>query len=377
MLFREFQKLYTLDTGATANYGTKIENFRLQDRNWWLTNLDIIASVKLSAAVVTPTADSVLALLKNIRLEVNEGREGNRNVVNASGPAIVDLAAQQVGFIDRFTNYSFDRLGAANDYIGCVYPIAFRNPLVPAPISYSLALPLPRYGSDPLLSVEIGTAAECGGTFTTANAGRLGVKVQALATYAEVIDPNGSFPHWKQEISTPFNKYTWGATGQRSIEDILQGGLLLGLLQQDYLNSGARGFALQADATDAAEAVNTQTYTLEYRQRNVRQGTPMLLQSANDMSMARAASGSAFSAHAFTPSAGVYSPHASLYHDFLCDRTLTDTFSFRSGLDLSPQTLSGGKLKLIASSIGHAGNQTRLTYWRLVGDVDRFMSATV
>lgn len=375
--FATFQRHYVINDGAAANYGQTFQ-FPLRDRNWWLTHIDVMATVRLSAAVVTPTADSVLALVKNIALEVNEQEGGNRLVVNASGPALVDLGRQWYGFSDPLTHYSYRRLGASGDIIGAVYPIAFQNPLVPQPNAYALALPLMRYGSDPQLRITTAdTASSMGATFTHATAGTLGVRLEAVCTYAEVIDPQGTFPHWRQEIVTTHNPHIWGGTGQRAVEDVSQGNLLLGILQQDYLNGGTRGFAVQADGTDAAMAAVLQKYQWEYRGRIVRELTPLLGQNLNFQSMSNVASASGFSPHAFTPSAGVYQPHASLYWDWLTDRTMTDAYSTRSGLDLSPLALNGGKLRLVASSIGHASNNSRLTTWKLVGDPRRFSQVTL
>lgn len=375
--FHTFQRPYVLDDGAAANYGKKI-SFNLRDRNWWLTHLDIIATVRLSAAVVTPTADSVANLVKNVSLEVNEQEMGTRLVVNAAGPALTELSRQWYGFTDSLTHYSYQRLGASGNIIGCVYSLPFQNPLVPMPNSYAMALPLMRYGSDPVLTVELaGASTDMGATFAHATAGTLGVRVEAIATYAEVIDPEGKFPHWRQELVTSHAGHIWGGTGQRAIDDLTQGNLLLGMLQQDYLSTGARGYAVQADGTDAAMAASLQSYSLEYRGRTLRQLTPLQAIALNSQSIQSMPGGSSFSPYLYNPTAGQYQPNASIYWDFLTDRTMTDAYSLRSGLDLSPLALNGGKLRLIASSIGHASNRSRITMWKLVGDPRRFATVAL
>lgn len=354
-LFRQYRDYEMVADGLSDNWGNSIP-VPLRNRQFWLDGIIVTATIKTTAAISGATADCMRALVKRITLAVNEREDGSRNVVSIDGPAALEVAHQQTGFYDRHTLWtSAVSDGSAAGTWVINYPIYFRNPVLPEPVSLRTALPLPRYGTDPVLTVQLGNKADVASGLTVDTTFK-GVRVQLQMMYREVIDPDGSFPHWKTELlSIP--DYVWGATGQRATINLTQGGLLASMLQQDYRWTGS-AFVRQSCLSD----VYTDLYTVEYRNRNIIRSTPVDLVNYADMSVVVAQSIGDFNSY---------------WYDFMSDLTETDVYNLRSCLDLSIDALKGGQLRVIASNIGNASSKSRFTTYKFLVDPARAISTVI
>ena len=111
-----------------------------------------------SAAMATPCADAIPNLVQKIQLQVSDGAR-TRNVVDCSGPALLEYALQTNGGLDRDTAAligSNPATGAKSIY----YPIFCAHPQLDDPVGSTLLLPFPRYNSNPVLTVQFSTQAQ-------------------------------------------------------------------------------------------------------------------------------------------------------------------------------------------------------------------------
>jgi hypothetical protein len=365
-LFKGYRQGAVIHDGMTANLGTTID-FPIRNRGWWLEGIMLTVTARLGAAVSGYKANGLLGVIKGVELQVNERDDGNRSVVSVgenAGMLLAELAAQELGFFDQRTCDDNFATGANDTVVKAVVPILFRNPLFPEPVAYRTCLPLPRYGADPVLRVTLETAANIATTFTTETitGGALGnnVRIDALMLYRDVVDPDGSFPHWKTEVAS--HKKVWSATGKQADEDIPAGGLFTGILTQHYLAAGTRQ-TVQASAY-------TDEWALEVAMRNVFQGSDAQLRSLNDLSRGPMMSGAGTSLFGQLLFGG-------FFMDFISDVTMTDTFHLRSALDANLEALRGGKIRLIASNIGAANNYTHVLHRKLLLNASDVLGVTL
>lgn len=352
-LFKPYRDNKTLHDGSTANLGTTID-FQLRDRGFWLEGIILTVTARLGAAVSSYKANGLLGVIKSVELSVNERDDGQRSVISIgenAGMLLTEFAAQELGFMDARTVDDCFATGADDTIIQASVPILFRNPLLPEPVAYRTCLPLPRYGSDPVLKVGLESAANIATTFTTeqlgGSAGTERVRLDALMLYRDVVDPDGSYPHWKQELAS--HKKTWAATGKQTDEDIPSGGMFTGLLVQNYTSTSAR-------ATVQSSAY-TEDWSLEVGMRNVFRGPERQLQALNSLSR-----GAMFKAG----SSGTSLFAASFFLDFLADTTMTDVFHLRSALDANVEALKGGKVRLVAGNVGTASTWSHVMHRKLL-----------
>jgi hypothetical protein len=357
-LFRPYVQEVTipgLDGTASAGLGSDV-NYPIRQRGFWLDGILLNCRVQAGGTPGTKTADYLRALIKRVELTADERTDGTRTIVSAPGAALIDFAKEVFGF-EQEANVWSNQDTAANSSHNIVVPIIFRNPLLPEPNAYRTSLPLPRYGSDPILRVQIASATDISSTFSLA-AGT-GVLVRAIFLYREVIDPDNSFPHWKTELVT--NQYTWPGTGSQAIEDLTQVGLLAYVHQQDFVGS-SKAYCLSDPYKDE--------YQLEYRTRPIIRVSPY---------GARALSGYSQAYTGFRLLGGTvdaYQPTATLFYDLLSELTRSDVYHLGSTLDLSLNALKGGKLRLLGSNL-QANARSRITTYKFLVDPAKALSRTL
>lgn len=339
---------------SAAALGTNGE-FVLRQRGFWLDGLILSCRVIAGGAPGTKTADYLRALVKRVQFIADERGDGARTIVDAEGPALIDFAREVFGFEQEPNLYSNQDTAAGSTH-NIVYPIIFRNPLFPEPHAYRTSLPLPRYGSDPTLRIELATAAEISSTFSL-QAGS-GVLIRVIQLFREVIDPDNSFPHWKTELKT--KRFTWPGTGAQAIEDLDQTGLLAYVHQQDFV-SAAKNYALSNSFTDE--------YTLEYRTRPIIRCSPIGMRALSGYSQAA-------SPYLLSTTLSAYTPLATMFYDLLSELTRSDVYHLGSTLDLTLNSLRGGKLRLAGSNLV-ANASSRITTYKFQVDPARALSATI
>lgn len=357
-LFRPYVQEVTipgLDGTASATLGRTVE-FPIRQRGFWLDGILLNCRVIAGGVPGTKTADYLRGLLSRVEVIADERTDGQRTIVSAAGAALIDFAREVFGF-EQSANLWSNQDTAANSSHNIIVPVIFRNPLLPEPNAYRTSLPLPRYGSDPVLRITVAQAADISSSFSLAAS--TGVLVRAVFLFREVIDPDNSFPHWKTELLT--KDFTWPGTGPQAIEDLSQVGLLAYVHQQDFVGS-AKQFCLSNGYTDE--------YQLEYRTRPIIRASPYGL---------RALSGYSQTDTPYRLQGGAtdaYTPTATMFYDLLSELTRSDVYHLGSTLDLSLNALKGGKLRLLGSNIV-ANSRSRITTYKFLVDPAKALSKTL
>lgn len=357
-LFRPYVQEVTipgLDGTASSTLGRTVE-FPIRQRGFWLDGILLNCRVIAGGVPGTKTADYLRGLLSRVEVIADERTDGQRTIVSAHGAALIDFGREVFGF-EQDANLWTNIDTAANSSHNIIYPVIFRNPLLPEPNAYRTSLPLPRYGSDPILRITVASAAEISSTFSLA--ANTGVLVRAIFLYREVIDPDNSFPHWKTELVS--KEYTWAGTGPQAIEDLSQVGLLAYVHQQDFVGN-AKAYCLANPYTDE--------YQLEYRTRPIIRASPYGL---------RALSGYSQTYTGYRMQGGTvdsYTPTATMFYDLLSELTRSDVYHLGSTLDLSLNALKGGKLRLLGSNL-QASAKSRITTYKFLVDPAKALSRTL
>lgn len=356
-LFRPYVQEVTipeLNGTSSATMGTRAE-FPIRQRGFWLDAILLNCRVVAGGTPGTKTADYLRALLKRVEVIADERSGGQRTIVSSNSAALIDYAREVYGFENPANLWTtIDTSNGSSHNI--IVPIFFRNPLIPEPNAYRTSLPLPRYGSDPILRIELALAADISSTFSLASG--TGVLVRAIFCFREVIDPDNSFPHWKTELLT--REFTWPGTGQQAIEDLSQVGLLAHVHQQDFVG-GNKQYCLNNPYTD--------DYALEYRTRPIIRASPYGLRALSGYSQQE-------TPFVISGSTAAYSPTATMFYDLLSELSRSDVYHLGSTLDLSLNALKGGKLRLLGSNLV-ANAKSRITTYKFLVDPAKALSATL
>lgn len=312
-----------IDTGAAANFGTTY-NVEIE-RKFWLEAVIVVATLTTSAASTTPTSYGPLNAISRVELTVQEGNEGQRSPVNASGPALVEFSRANWGFDSRLNVAALrNGMSGAATY-KMVYPVFFRHPLIADPHGSKLCLPLPRYGANPTLKITTGLAADIAATLNNTN----GLRLEVILVYRDISDPN--FPHWRSELVT--DNVTW--LGGTDVQYLFPaGGFLTQALHQGFSDSTYRTSAAALSAT-------TDAWKVMWKDRTWMNGTEEQLRALGDFSQVNFGAGVT----------GAKDFDNSVMLDFIGDTGLFDVFSLASAVDVTPESLMGNYLKLIAGSV--------------------------
>jgi len=352
-LFRRIVDRVQLNVSGSAGVqpGGSLQ-YTLRNRQYWLDGIILTCRLKHGSTTLSSfKSDGIWNGIKRVQLSANEGDGATRTILDAHGAALVEENRQLCGFIDEVTYYNQARTGITATEVLWNVPIMFRHPILPEPASIYTALPLPRYGSDPVLDIQFGTLAEIAGagaldaTFTN-------IAVEATFLYREVIDLDGKFPHWKTEIIS--RDHAWASSGAQQYE-IPSTGLLCSVYQQNYTSAGTRGDIQNKD---------TEVWTLEFRNRSIVRMTEAGNRALCGMSMH---SDVGYMAH---------SPEG-MFYDLLADVTLTDAFHLRSALDLSPESLKGGKAFIKAQNLASTGYISRFTTRKVMARAEDVAGVTL
>lgn len=148
-------------------------------REFFLSSLMVVIPVTVTASgsptQSTYTTMGLVDLITRVQLNIADGST-NRNQTDASGGALVRRAARILSGLDQqigTQNGTFSALGAmlnlkeANSHgssAGTYYitiPLLFRHPQISDPIGSATMLPLPRYNTNPTLTITTGSASSC------------------------------------------------------------------------------------------------------------------------------------------------------------------------------------------------------------------------
>jgi hypothetical protein len=124
-------------------------------RDFFLDSLMIEISGTVTGAAATASADGILALVKNIQLQIADG-SSNRTQTNVSGVSAIQKGFLLTGSIDQATLNAF-LIGAGTGTFLIRYPLFFKHPKISDPIGSAFLLPLPRFNANPILTVQMAT----------------------------------------------------------------------------------------------------------------------------------------------------------------------------------------------------------------------------
>lgn len=302
----------------SASLGSTLQ-FKLT-REFWMEKMFVVVDVVTSGAIATSTADGLLGLVKNITLNVADGAS-NRDVVNISGRGLIEMAAMEVGNLDRGTLDAKDATSATTYRI--VYPIYCCPATLADPIGSALLLPFPRYNQDPVLTVQIASQADVD-EHTTPTFALTSCSVKVVLHKRQVDIKN--FVPYDWEIKENTQAYAASGSG---LEYVLPPtGHFLGLGIRGYTATTTRGNIMTSGGSFRIEILGNVLHRF----------TPLDIQDEDDMSTAFVTtSGDRF--------AGLY------WLDFLSDR-FADTLDMGSALDADIVAGTGAQVRLLQDLAG-------------------------
>jgi hypothetical protein len=333
----------------------------------------IYLKVKFTFTGVANTlVDTWYNLVRRVVLQVADGAR-TRNVVDASGTALVEYARQIHGGLDSGWITRRDIPGA-NDTSPATYefiiPIFFALPQVSDPVSSALLLPAPRYNSNLILTVALDSKANVttgAGTVTSAVIGY-------VINRREVNIPDWDYYDTElSEIST-----TFAGSGSQLFE-LPVPGAYTGLLMRFYDNSTPK-LRINPDSTTSPEN------RLQYLGNVIRRFRMTDCQAENELSIflpnkfqQTVTIGVAATAYSTiqkifgvgvnqtSPTAGVNEVGV-YYKDFLADRPGQDVDELGSVLDTNFLMATGARLQLV-HNLNAASYTANYLIHRIYGDI--------
>jgi hypothetical protein len=292
-----------------------------------------------SAAMATANADALQAIVNRIQVQVSDGSQ-NRNVVDASGPAILELASQWQGGLDRDTaaNVGTNPSATARTLI---YPIWFAHPQLSDPIGSVLLLPAPRFNSNPVVTVTFATQAQMD-TNATPTFAVSALTAQLIIVRRQVNRPK--FPIFNSEISEIAVSYA--STGNAQLYELQIPGSYTGILLRDFASLTSRASIQTAGGENRLQLLGTV----------IRRFQAQDLQFENDYSVKLYPA-------TWNNFAGAF------YMDFLSDKVGEVAADLGSVLDANILQASGSRLQLLQDITGGTNVQRKYVTHRIFGNL--------
>lgn len=321
--------LQSLALGATIQFSLT--------REFHVESLLLVVDVSYTQAT-TAVADGLCNLVQKVQLQISDGAR-TRNVVDASGPGILEYAWNVQGGFDRSTAAAFraNSTGTAR----MIFPIYASHPQLDDPVGSTLLLPFPRYNSNPVLSVQFATQAQMDTAATKAFA------VSALSAYVIVNKRQVNRANWPTldwelaEISQPYT-----STGNAQLYELQIPGSYTGILLRDYQGLNTRGFLETAGGENKLQLLGTV----------IRRFMCADVLAENDSS-------SRLNAATWT------NPSACAYLDFISDKTGESSPDLGSVLDANILAASGARLQLLQDITGGANYRRAYVTHRVFGNL--------
>lgn len=211
----------------------------------------VTVDVTVSGVAATIAPEGIFSLVKNMQLQVNDGGS-TRNVLNADSLSITQRALNYGGNLDTATLAAYSAaFGGTTTYRFAIEhkfaPLALEDPS-----RSNFLLNLPRFNSDPVLSIQIASQSEVdvNGTPTFAiSAGTL--TVIPLKRYVDA--PNWTY--FDTEFISSIKAYPNNAARQRY--DIPVPGYHFSVGARPYTSATALGDITQSEGTISIQALNT------------------------------------------------------------------------------------------------------------------------
>lgn len=343
MIFAKRQDIITIPQGPFALGTTIRQTF---DRTFPVESIFVVLTFTPTAIMATQNADGIQNMLKRIQLNVSDGLR-TKNVVDASGPDLLEYAAQITGNLPRRTLNSLNVNSTAA--VTLSYPIYCAHPQIVDPLGSLLLLPVTRYPSDPVLIIDLASQADMDTNAVKTFAVAGGVTVSLVINRRQVTATNWQYLDWDlTTIQTPVT-----STFVDLRIDLPTPGSYTGTLIRHF--AGTVAAPTRADLSDTNNPFQRiESLGVVYRRFRLSD-----IQDENDMSRVITA----------TSNAATFSSATSVYLDYLTDRSGTDAAELGSVLDANIPAASGAKLQLIGSYSGTAAGAVRLVTHRIYGDL--------
>lgn len=293
-----------------------------------------------TAAAATLRADGHFNVVKRVQFTGNDGAQ-NRNIINATGPGLIEYGKNVQGAMDRNTLADIGTNGTAA--VRFMVPVWFALPNVVDPVRSMLLLPAGVFTTNPILSVQLGTQADVDSNAAPTFAVAAGITIQPVV-YRRQVDIKGQ-PYFNAEINEV--SIPCAANGSQLIYNLPTPGAITGLLYRGFTAAATRG-----------DVAGGGTFNLEMAGTTVRPFTLIEQQVLNDLSVnhCQGVAATNFSGQWFL--------------DFLSDCPGHDTGDFGSSLDTNRISQAGVTpiLKYDVTGAG-AGVAFNLLYHRVFGDI--------
>lgn len=307
-------------------------------REFMIESILIKLSFTQTAVMATANPDKLQNVLKRVTLNVADGAR-TRTPVDMSGPALLELARQWMGQMDRSTAAAVNT--NTNAAYVLYYPIFFSHPQLLDPIGSSLLLPVTRFNSNPVLTMYFATQADMDTNGTPTFAIAAGITVEVIVNRRQV-----NIKDWPT-FDTELTEYSvnYASTGNAQRYELQTPGSYSGILMRGYTSTTARGDISSANGEWKVDLLGT----------NIRRFKLPQLEAENDMS-----TGVNTGSQLFT---------GSYYLDFLSDKTGEGVNDLGSVLDTNVLVASGARAGITGDITGGAGVQMKYCTHRIFGDL--------
>jgi hypothetical protein len=308
-------------------------------REFHYESIFLVVVATPSAAMATANADALQNLVNRVQVQISDGAR-TRNVVDVSGPALLELAVQWQGGLDRDTaaNVGTNPSSGAKTLI---YPIWFSHPQVEDPIGSTLLMPAPRFNSNPVVLVTFATQAQMDTNATPTFA------VSALTAYLILNKrqvTREKFPTFDTELAEI--EVAYPTTGNSQLYELQIPGSYTGILFRDYTSATARGSIQVSGGENRLQLLGT----------NLRRFRMESLQAENDMSL-----------NLYPATWNNFA--GSFYLDFLTDKRGEAGGDLGSVLDSNILVASGSRVQLLQDITGGANVKRKFVTHRIFGNL--------
>lgn len=316
-------------------------------REFHIDHIIVHLAFTVGTVMATANADSLQAILKRVVLTVADGAR-TRNVVDMTGPGLLEYYRQINGQLDPITNSAVmtNTTGAKNLY----YPIPFMLPNLTDPYCSMLALPAPRYTSDPNLTLTIASQADMdtNGTPTFALTGTITARLIIIRRSVLV----SGWPSFDTELAEATQAYGTSASNQSY--ELQSPGSYTGILFRCYTSATAKGDVSTASGEFKLQLLGT----------NIRRWRLTDLDVING-----------YSYNPVNVVVGTAPNFAGSYFlDFLADKNGDSQSELGSVLDANLPVTTGARLRLIQDIAGGTNVQIKYVTHRIFGQLDNLKS---
>lgn len=308
-------------------------------REFHIEAIFAVVTFTVTTGFATANADALQNIINRAQVQISDGAR-TRNVVDVSGPALLELANQWQGGLDRNTA-SFVGTSATGAKT-LVYPIWFSHPQVSDPVGSLMLLPAPRFNTNPVVSLTIATQAQMDTNVSPTFAATAGVNVQLVVVRRQVTQPGWvTFDTELAEYST-----SYPTTGNAQLYELQIPGSYTGIMLRDYTSASARGSIQTTGGENRLQLLGTV----------IRRFQVDHLQFEND-----------YSIRLYPATWNNFT--GSYYLDFLTDKVGECSGDLGSVLDANILQASGARIQLLQDITGGAAVVRKYVAHRVFGDL--------